>query len=477
MDVGSSTSHLVFARLRVQRLAQSLSSRFAVAEREVLYRSSIFLTPYRSDGSIDPSRLDRFVLSAYRDAGLRPDDVDTGAVILTGTALERANAPSVADLFAATGGRFVCASAGHNLEAILAAHGSGTARASHRRRDTRLHVDVGGGTSKLSLVEDGDVLETAAVAVGGRLVILDRREHLIRVERAAATAGDSLGMRLRLGERLSARDRRILADRLASVLIEAAAGQSNSDVARGLMLTEPLSFAGGRHPRLVTFSGGVSEYIYGRESGDFGDIGRQLADSLQAAAAQGRLPAPIGHLDEGIRATVIGASQFTLQLSGNTIHLPDPSILPLRNLPVVHPRLPVPAQDSLTIGAAIETALRRLDLVDGDRALAVALDWRGDPHYATLRALAGGIARALPRSLGSVVPLVVAVPSDVGRTLGAILEEEFGAVALVTIDGLELGELDYVDVGDVIRPAGVLPVVIKTLAFPGQAPVTFSRLR
>src|SRR5436190_21894362 len=125
VDVGSSTSHLLFAHLHLQRLQQSLSSRFVVVEREVLHRSPILLTPYREDGLIDVEALQRFVEQAYRNAGLSADDVDTGAVILTGAALERANARNVAELFAGSGGKFVCASAGHNLEGILAAHGSG----------------------------------------------------------------------------------------------------------------------------------------------------------------------------------------------------------------------------------------------------------------------------------------------------------------------------------------------------------------
>src|SRR5919198_4641356 len=92
VDVGSSTSHLLFAHLHLQRLTESLSSRFVVVEREVLHRSPILLTPYRADGLIDIDALEEFVLRAYADAGMERSDVDTGAVILTGAALERANA-------------------------------------------------------------------------------------------------------------------------------------------------------------------------------------------------------------------------------------------------------------------------------------------------------------------------------------------------------------------------------------------------
>lgn len=466
VDVGSSTSHLLFARLHLQRLSQSLSSRFAVVKREVLHRSDILLTPYRPDGLIDVDALQRFFEQAYARAAMRPEAVDTGAVILTGAALERANARAVADLFAAEGGKFVCASAGHNLEAILAAHGSGAVALSHRRGDTLLHVDVGGGTSKLSLVRDGDILETAAIGVGGRLVAVDEQGRVVRIEHAAQTIARDLGMLLEMGQPLSTADQGRLAGRLVDVLLDAMSGRDHTGLTSELLLTEPMTFAAGR-PAGVTFSGGVSEYIYQRASTAYGDLAPSLADSLRAAERAGRLPAEVVELGEGIRATVIGASQFSVQLSGNTVHISNPTVLPLRNLPVVHPRLPADADlDEASVAAAIRVAFRRLDLEEGEQPVALSLSWAGEPYYRTLRALAGGIASALPRSIRAGFPLTVALQGDIGRSLGGILEEECAVVAdLVCIDGLHLVELDYVDVGEVIHPADVVPVVVKSLAF------------
>src|SRR5258708_15651437 len=208
VDVGSSTSHLLFAKLHLQRLTQSLSSRFVVVHREVLHRSPILLTPYREDGLIDIDALERFVHAAYAAAGLSPDQIDTGAVILTGAALDRANSRAVAELFAGQGGKFVCASAGHNLEGILAAHGSGAVALSHQRKETLLHVDVGGGTTKLGLLRDGEVLRTAAIHVGGRLVAFDAEERLTRIEPSAVLVADSLGIPLTMGGRPNAADPR-----------------------------------------------------------------------------------------------------------------------------------------------------------------------------------------------------------------------------------------------------------------------------
>jgi len=460
IDVGSSTSLLLFSRLHLKRLAQSLSSRFVVVARQVLHRSPILLTPFRPDGLIDGEALGSFVRQAYEDAGLGRDDVDTGAVVLTGVALERRNARPLAELLGWEGGRFVCASAGHNLEAMLAAHGSGAvALSAGRPADTVLHVDVGGGTSKLALVRGGRVEATAAVAVGARLVVLAGDGTVARVEPAAARHAARCGVKLARGGRLAPADRDRLATAMAEVLAAAAGGS-----APDLLLTDPLP-TDGRRPTLITFSGGVAEHLHGRERRRFGDLAPELAAAIRRALDEGGLPGAWTPLDEGIRATVVGASQFTVQVSGSTVHLAGEQVLPLRALPVVDARSA--GAHAAGVAAAVAAGLRRLDLADGGGPLAVALSWSGEPHYRRLRELAAGLAAGLPRSLASGVPVVLALDADVGRSLGQILVEEFAPAArLVALDGLDLRELDYLDVGEMLQPAGVVPVVVRSLAFP-----------
>lgn len=467
VDVGSSTSHLLFAKLHLQRLTQSLSSRFVVVHREVLHRSSILLTPYRPDtGLIDVEALARFVHAAYADANLTPNEVDTGAVILTGAALERANARAVAELFAGEGGKFVCASAGHNLEGILAAHGSGAVALSHERGDTLLHVDVGGGTTKLALLRNGEIVSTAAIHVGGRLVAFDADQRITRIEPSAVLVAEKLGIPLQLGGPLSPEDRHRMAGALVDILVEYLDGGEHSPLVKQFILTDVLALNGYK-PTGLTFSGGVAEYIYGREQTRYGDLGPDLAEALRLAASQGRLPAQPVSLGEGIRATVLGASQFSVQLSGNTVHISDPAVLPIRNLPVVYARMDGNTHpDAEEVAQAIRNGFVRLDLTEGEHPAAVALPWRGEPHYNNLRALADGIAQAMPRSLAAGYPLVIALDGDIGASLGGILSEELTVSApMISIDGLQLVELDYVDIGELIQPANVVPVVVKSLAF------------
>ena len=465
LDVGSSTSHLMFARVHLQRLAEALSSRFVVVDREILWRSPILLTPYDSDDLIDAQRLGAFVRESYRAAGLTRGDIDSGAVVLTGEALKRRNARAIAELFAAESGKFVCASAGHHLEAAMAAHGSGAAALSRNRRNVILNVDIGGGTTKFALIQEGEVRHTAAVAVGGRLVVHDADARLTRVEAPARTAARAAGVDLARGRRLGAVDRERLAQAMAAVLISFIRGEPAEGLAREVLVTdEPPA---GPKPDAVTFSGGVSEYLFGRESGDFGDIGRDLADALAKALSEGRVEPKVYDPGHGIRATVIGASQFSVQVSGNTIAVSDPSMLPIRNLPVLFPALDLSGAISADrVAREIGRALARFDLVDGGGPVALAFRWRGDPLHARLHSLASGIRGALPKTVSGAKPLVLLIDGDVGMTLGRLLSDELGASGEVTsIDGVQLKEFDYVDIGEMIRPTNVVPVVIKSLLF------------
>src|SRR5689334_9315848 len=182
IDIGSSTSHLMFARVHLQRLGTALSSRFVVVDRKVLWQSPILLTPYLPDYTIDVDELAGFIGSAYPYAGLEPSDVDSGAVILTGEAIKRHNARAIADLFSEEAGRFVCASAGHHMECQLAAHGSGAVALSRGHKARLINIDIGGGTTKLALIEDGQLIATLAIAVGGRLLVEDPKAGLTRIE-------------------------------------------------------------------------------------------------------------------------------------------------------------------------------------------------------------------------------------------------------------------------------------------------------
>src|SRR5436190_22296527 len=199
IDIGSSTSHLMFSRVHLQRLGTALSSRFVVIDRKIAWQSPILLTPYLPDFTINVDELESFIAGCYGYAGVDPAAVDSGAVILTGEAIKRHNARAIADLFSEQAGHFVCASAGHHMECQLAAHGSGAVALSRGHDATLLNIDIGGGTTKFALIENGNLAATAAIAVGGRLLVDDAKRGLTRIEEPARTIATSLGITLAPG--------------------------------------------------------------------------------------------------------------------------------------------------------------------------------------------------------------------------------------------------------------------------------------
>ena len=473
VDIGSSTSHLLFSRIRLQRLADRLSSRYVVVERTTLWSSPILLTPFGGDGLIDADALGGFVAGAYRQAGIDPDSVDSGAVILTGEALKRTNARAIAERLAADSGRFVCASAGHHLEAVLAAHGSG-AVARSRRAGPWIHADIGGGTTKLAVVGGGQVLATAALAVGGRLIAYDADRRITRVEPTIAPLLRRLGLALAPGQVLGAHDERRVAEALAGALADMIDGRPATAEADGLLLTEAL----GEPPacRVVTVSGGVAEYLGAGETPPFGDLAAALAgavrDRLQAAGRRLEVLAP------AIRATVVGASQFSVQVSGSTIDAAE-EVLPLRNVPIVHLAMAEPEEpraggddvDAGALAAAIGAAVdRRHQGSDSGGLPGLHLGWTGEPSYQRLLAAADAVQRVW-QGAGRPLPLVVVFDRDVAASFARVMRSLPEAPgAMVVLDGLDLGELDYLDIGKVIRPAGVVPVVVKSLLFAEPVP-------
>src|SRR4051794_14526408 len=466
VDIGSSTSHLVFSRIVLERL----DSRYVVTKRETFYQSDILLTPYSTHGeeTIDSDKLGAFIARQYTEAKVDPEQIDTGALILTGVAVRRRNARKIGELFARQAGKMVAVSAGDSLETVMAAHGSGAAAHSIRDRITVMNVDVGGGTSKIAICTDGRVTDVTALDVGARLVCLDAEGRIVRIEEAGRRFAAELGVTLELGAQLAAETARALAARMADRLFEAMNGGSPAAGGVGLLRLNPLS--AGAEIAQVSFSGGVSEYIYGREAQTYGDLGVLLAQEIRTrAAAWGP---KLERASEGIRATVIGASQYTTQVSGSTIYVSPMEGLPLRNVPVIAPAFALDGDDidSAAVAEAIRAVIKRLDLDQGDTPVAVFVPWRGSATFQRLDGFCQGVADGLASVLAEGHPLVLAGDGDVGGLMGIHLREEMQFDnAIVSIDGLELKEFDYIDIGAMLPNSGAVPVVIKSLIFPTTA--------
>ncbi|TMG73416.1 MAG: ethanolamine utilization protein EutA [Betaproteobacteria bacterium] len=464
VDIGSSTSHLVFSRLVLERL----DNRYVVSERKIIHESEVLLTPFTEnaadDATIDALALGRFIDRQYELAGIAPGAIDTGALILTGVAVRRSNARAIGELFASQAGKFVSVSAGDALEATLAAFGSGAAARSIRESARVMNVDLGGGTSKIAVCEAGDVVEMTAADIGARIVSFDSEGRVKRIEEAGRRFAGEASLALEIGKKPDAGKLSRMVERMADRLFEPKPGVE----AAALLRLDPLRNE--RKPDVVTFSGGVAEYIYGREDRAFEDLGPQLA---KAVLARVKAWGPrIETSDQGIRATVVGASQYTVQVSGSTIFVAPQSALPLRNLPVIVPTLPLDGQvlDAERIAQAVRAALRRLDLHEGEKAVALCYRWAGSATFARLDDFCRGIAAGLAKVLERGSPLVLVGEGDVGGLIGIHCREETRvANPIVSIDGIVLKEFDFIDIGALLETSGAVPVVIKSLVFPTAA--------
>lgn len=466
VDIGSSTSHLMFSRLLIQLVGEEPNVRSVLVGREVLAESPIILTPYLTDGSIDIEELQDLIVGAYIASSAGSDDVDSGAIIITGEALKRQNAREIAEFFAFDTGNFVCASAGHHLEATLAANGSGTVSLSRRDGRTLLNIDIGGGTTKLALVQAGEIVATAAIEIGARLLVLDRERRLTRVAEPARRFAESLGIELTLGGTLAPEHEARLVAAWVDSLAALIASRPLSSAAAGLLLTEPLP--ADIAPSAITISGGVSEFFFGRETTDFGDLGRPIAEALHAMVVDGTIRIPVV-MDPnlGIRATAVGASLFTVQVGVNP-YLSDESVLPLRNVPVLAPRLNLEGLDASRVEAALRASMTHVDFEEGNDPVAIALDYPGDLEPVVLDALAQGIRASLPTMTATGTPLILLSSNATGIEVGRRLKDDLGITSSVlALEGISVSEFDFIDVAEVIRPSSVVPVTIKSLLFAG----------
>jgi ethanolamine utilization protein EutA len=466
IDIGSSGTQVIFSRLNLRRMGEELSSRYFVVSRETLYQSPVSLTPYSSDELIDDAALAAIIDGAFDAAKLHPDDIDAGVVILTGEALRRENAQAIAHLLAEQRGEFVCASAGHHMESMLAAFGSGAARVSHDSGKRILNVDIGGGTTKLALVEQGKVLATAALHVGGRLQVVDENNRIVRLDPAGRHLAAKAGFDVRRGDTAEPAAMERVAEWMADAIIAALRARPLPAEIRELFLTEPL-------PDLsdldgVIFSGGVAEYLYKRESRDFGDMGRLLGSALRRKVDAGALPWPLLPPGECIRATALGASEYSVQLSGNTTYVSAPGVLlPRKNLQVLQPSCPCadPIEPD-RVAAAIRDHFKAFDLVEGESEVALALRWEGAPSYERLAAFALGIRRGLASTIAKQMPVYLMVDGDIAQTLGALLRDELDVKSeILVIDGVVLWDFDYIDLGRIRMPSQTVPVTVKSLVF------------
>lgn len=466
VDVGSSTSHLVFSNLLLTRDERSVTRRFVIRERKVIYEGQIIDTPLLDPDTIDIEKLTAFLKKEYRRAGIQPDQIQTGAVIITGETAKKDNAAQIVDALSNDAGKFVAATAGPNFESIIAAMGSGAKQRSKACGNTVMSCDIGGGTSNLAISKNGEIISTSCVAIGGRLIGIDDEGKIRRLTEPAKAIMTHLGMQYEMGDRVPGKDLDRIAAACAEVLIEVMTGPATSSLSRELMVTADLEFRNGVDE--YTFSGGVAELIYGG-NGRHRDIGPILADKISALMP--RLANPVVEPLNKIRATVIGAGAHSLSISGSSGFMDDMLAFPMKNVPVLCVDV---EENKLSIGhvvSRIRSAFRRFDMAEGKEVVALYFKDPVQNSYPKLELFAKAIQAALPDSIENRLPIILIFGTDIACSVGNVIRRETDLKTnLLTLDELDLGEGDWIDIGEPLVDKQVFPVTVKSLVFHKDAP-------
>ncbi len=466
IDVGTTTTQVVFSRLGLADVARpGQIPRMAITERQILYQSPIFMTPLRDRETVDADKLNEIIRGEYAAAKVEPAQVETGAVIITGETARKKNADEILRALSGLAGEFVVSIAGPHVESLIAGRGSGAALYSQTHYTSVTNLDIGGGSANSVIFRSGEYVAAAAMNFGGRILEIDHPSGRVRhIAASAAHILQDCGLDLKVGDTASLADLRRFSDRIADLAVELIEGHT-SPLADKIYLTPPSKTSG--RGTVLMFSGGIGHIYYHpvkieaiRDLTVFDDFGPLLAESLRnhpGLAAYEIVPPA-----ESMRATVLGASTQSITLSGSTIWA-EREILPLRNVPVVHPQLES-AQGPAQLVEAIQDVVRRWDLdVSGD-PFAISIDLEKALDYAALIELAVGLGE-FSRSLPAHMPLVIIIQRDYAQALGQTIKGMLPGRPLLVIDQVGLMEGDFIDIGAPLMDGRVVPLSVKTLVF------------
>ena len=462
IDVGSSTSHLVFSKLILIKDEKSPTHRFKIKERNVIYEGKIIYTPLLDDNTIDIITLTSFFRKECENAGIAPSEIQTGAVIITGETAKKQNAPQIAEALSNDAGKFVAATAGPNFESLLAAMGSGATARSKDQNKTILSCDIGGGTSNLAISRNGEVLSTSCISVGGRLLAVDSDGIICRLNEPASIVMRHMGLDYKTGDLIPEDQKEQFALKLAEILIEVMKGPAVSPLARELMVTEDLIFPDNIDEYI--FSGGVAEFIYGG-NGDYSDIGEILASKI--LTLKEKLEAPIVEPVNKIRATVIGAGAYSLSISGSSGFMDEQISFPIKNIPVLRVDVEESQLSVEHVVSQVNMAFRRYDLKEGQEIVALYFKDPVRVNYPALELFAKSIESALTNSIVKKIPVILIFEKDIACSVGNVIRRETGLKTnLLSLDELSLNDGDWIDISKPLVGCQVFPVTVKSLVFP-----------
>ncbi len=473
IDVGTSTTQVVFSKLQMDNAGGYFSvPRVAIVDKEVVYKSEIYMTPLKTDVLIDTEALRDIVAAEFRKAGYRPEDTDSGAVIITGESARKENSDAVLKSLSDFAGDFVVSAAGPDMESLIAGKGSGAWQYSMDHHCRVANLDIGGGTTNVVLFEDGETVARGCLDIGGRLICMNPQGIITKVSPAAAVMAQAAGVSVHVGDRCDEKALSAVTRQMAAALnvylgvgTGTSAGGKADAILRQIKTPGSSDFPVPEKVQAVFFSGGVADLIY-HESADtwaYGDIGVLLGRAIRESC----LFTDFQKMEPGetIRATVVGAGTYTTTISGSTITYSD-DIFPLKNIPVI--KLDEALQEACFAGDT-EPVIRRIQWVlgqnDEDRFI-LAMPGKRDPGYTEMKRAAAAIRQIMDRVQPSGESILLVIESDIAKAMGQMIRQQPDLKRqVVAIDSIHVEDGEYVDMGKPMMNGMVIPVVVKTLIF------------